>query len=160
MTNRTRIRGFSAHTVAGRAYRRPRGFAPPGSPCGRGDGPCTCFGRLRRPRLGRRWCVTLYGGGHFFRRRQHPKRFLFCPMRLPSLDSGRLFSAKIAFRNTPFIQLPAGDFAEPFPPPLRASLWARRSALGRAPQGVAHPLTRGRARPAPARLHLLRRSRA
>ena len=32
--------------------------------------------------------------------------------------------------------------------------------FGRAPQGVTHPLTRGRARPAPARLHLFWRSRA
>ena len=88
------------------------------------------------------------------------RAFFFYPMRLPSLDSGRLFSAKIAFRDAPFIQLYAGDFAEPFPPPLRDLLWSRRSALGRAPQGAARPLTPGRARPAPARLHLFWRSRA
>ena len=76
---------------------------------------------------------------------------LFCPMRLRSLDSGRLFSAKIAFRRQPFAQLFAGDFAEPFPPPLRASLRARRSSLRRAPQGASRPLTRGRVvNPAPA----------
>ena len=78
-------------------------------------------------------------------------------MRLPPLDSGRLFSAKIAFRTGPFIQLNAGDFAEPFPPPLRASLRARRSSLGRAPQRAARPLIPGRARPAPAPTRLLRR---
>ena len=54
----------------------------------------------------------------------------------------------------------SGDFAEPFPPPLRASLRARRSSLGRAPQRATRPLIPGRARPAPARLHLLWRSRA
>ena len=53
-----------------------------------------------------------------------------------------------------------GDFAEPFPPPLRSLLWPRRSSLGRAPQRAARPLIPGRARPAPARLHLLWRSRA
>ena len=60
--------------------------------------------------------------------------FFFCPMRLRSLDSGRLFSANTAFRDEPFIHLYAGDFAEPFSPPLRASLRARRSSLRRAPR--------------------------
>ena len=54
----------------------------------------------------------------------------------------------------------SGDFAEPFPPPLRPLFWARRSALGRAPQRAARPLIPGRARPAPALLHPLWRSRA
>jgi len=40
--------------------------------------------------------------------------FIFCPMRLRSLDSGRLFSAKTAFRDKPFTQLRMGGFAEPF----------------------------------------------
>ena len=87
--------------------------------------------------------------------------FFFCPMRLRSLDSGRLFSANTAFRDKPFIHLYSGGFAEPFSPPLRASLRARRSSLRRAPQGPPRPLTRGRGdTPAPARLHLLWRSRA
>ena len=44
----------------------------------------------------------------------------------------------------------SGGFAEPFPPPLRGLFRPRRSSLGRAPQGVAHPLTCGRgAAPAP-----------
>ena len=81
-------------------------------------------------------------------------------MRLRSLDSGRLFSAKIAFRIKPLAHLYTGDFAEPFSPPLRASLRARRSSLRRAPQGPARPLTRGRANPAPDRLRLLWRSRS
>ena len=80
-------------------------------------------------------------------------------MRLRSLDCGRLFSAKIAFGTVPLVQLYSGDFAEPFPPPLRASLRARRSSLRRAPQGVPHPLTRGRgAAPAPALTGLYGRS--
>ena len=54
----------------------------------------------------------------------------------------------------------SGGFAEPFPPPLRTLFWVRRSSLGRAPQGAARPLTRGRARPAPALSHLLWRLRA
>ena len=49
----------------------------------------------------------------------------------------------------------AGDFAEPFPPPLRDLLWTRRSSLGRAPQRAARPLIPGRARPAPALRRLL-----
>ena len=86
----------------------------PRTPCGRGSGPCTCFGRRRRPRPGDKtvchtiWRLLLI---------QPPttlKTPLFCPMRLPSLDSGRLFSAKIAFRNQPLVRLYAGDFAEPF----------------------------------------------
>ena len=89
------------------------------------------------------------------------KSAFFCPMRLRSLDSGRLFSANTAFRDKPFTHLYSGGFAEPFPPPLRASLRARRSSLRRAPQGLPQPLTRGRGdTPAPARLHLLWRSRA
>jgi 7-cyano-7-deazaguanine reductase len=87
--------------------------------------------------------------------------FFFCPMRLRSLDSGRLFSAKIAFRIKPFTHLYSGDFAEPFSPPLRASLRARRSSLRRAPQGVPHPLTRGRVDdPAPALTDFLESVRA
>jgi hypothetical protein len=87
--------------------------------------------------------------------------FFFCPMRLRSLDSGRLFSAKIAFRCEWFTHLYTGDFAEPFPPPLRASLRARRSLLRRAPQGVPHPLTRGRVdNPAPALTGFLQPVRA
>ena len=65
-------------------------------------------------------------------------------MRLRSLDSGRLFSAKIASSIKPSTQLYTGDFAEPFPPPLRGLLWSRRSSLRRAPQGLPQPLTRGR----------------
>ena len=95
--------------------------------------------------------VTLYDDSCFFRRRQQYLRSLFCPMRLRSLDSGRLFSANTAFRDEPFIHLYSGDFAEPFPPPLRASLRARRSSLRRAPQRAPRPLIPGRARPAPAR---------
>ena len=82
-------------------------------------------------------------------------------MRLRSLDSGRLFSANTAFATAPLTRLYSGGFAEPFSPPLRASLRARRSSLRRAPQGPSRPLTRGRGdTPAPARLHLLWRSRA
>ena len=82
-------------------------------------------------------------------------------MRLRSLDSGRLFSANTAFRDKPFIHLYSGGFAEPIPSPLRASLRARRSSLSRAPQRAPRPLIPGRGdTPAPARLHLLWRSRA
>ena len=41
----------------------------------------------------------------------------------------------------------AGDFAEPIPPPLRASLRARRSLLRRASQRAARPLIPGRCFP-------------
>jgi hypothetical protein len=40
--------------------------------------------------------------------------FFFCPMRLPSLDSGRLFSAKIAFRDRPCVTLQSGRFCGTF----------------------------------------------
>ena len=140
---------------------RPVGSAPPGTPCGRGG---------MAPAPASDGCAVLawvdYGVLHYMATVASSvvgnanNAYFFCPMRLPSLDCGRLFSAKIAFRDAPFTQLYAGDFAEPFPPPLRTLFWARRSALGRAPQGVTHPLTRGRARPAPARLRLLWRSRA
>ena len=63
-------------------------------------------------------------------------------------------------RPTVFFRLYTGDFAEPFPPPLRELFCPRRSSLGRAPQRAARPLIPGRARPAPALSHLLWRLRA
>ena len=138
---------------------RPVGSAPPGTPCGRVADPAPasvgCAVLARAMMVCRTiWRLLLFLSPATL------KTLFFYPMRLPSLDSGRLFSAKIAFRDEPFTQLYAGDFAEPFPPPRRTLLRARRSSLGRAPQRAARPLIPGRARPAPARLRHLRRSRA
>ena len=60
-------------------------------------------------------------------------------MRLPSLDSGRLFSAKIAFRNNPCATLQSGRFcgtffAAPAQPFMAAQVFVRsRPAKGCAP---------------------------
>ena len=63
----------------------------------------------------------------------------FYPIRLPSLDSGRLFSAKTAFRDKPCATLQSGRFcgtffAAPAQPFMAAQVFARsRPARGCAP---------------------------
>jgi hypothetical protein len=56
--------------------------------------------------------------------------YFFCPMRLPPLDSGRLFSAKIAFRDQPCATLQIGRFCGTFSAaPARTFMSAQVFAL-------------------------------
>jgi len=114
-----------------------------------GRTPCTCFGRLRRPRMGVRTGVCRdYSCARFFGRSVILFNALFLSDATPFARLRAAVFRKDRFpRQTVCNFRKAGDFAEPFPPPLRELLCPRRFSLRRAPQGVAHPLIRGRAKP-------------
>ena len=105
-----------------------------------GRTPCTCFGRLRRPRMGcEQVCAKTMYETRFFSGASYFLTLSFYPMRLRSLDCGRLFSAKIAFRDQPCTTPQNGRLcgtfsaapARTFPPPLRELFCPRRSSLRR-----------------------------
>ena len=114
-------------------------FRTPRSPLRQGRGPCTRFGRLRRPRMGvRTVCAATIHASAFSAERDTSSRALFYPMRLRSLDSGRLFSAKIAFRNRPCATPRYGRFCGTFSAaPARLFIAAQVFAPSRPAKGCA-----------------------
>jgi len=148
------IRSISYRAAASRAHRCPGCCAHPGTPCGRGDTPAPAsvgFAALALvdERCEPRRCVR----PHFSRASYFLTRF-FYPMRLRSLDSGRLFSAKIAFRYRPYATFAKRAILRNLFRRPCANFYVRAGLrLRRAPQRAARPLIPGRAKsPAPADL--------
>ena len=92
---------------------RPVGCAPPGAPCGRARPAPASDGVAVLARVDggvRRYMTTVAS----FVLGNNICAFFFCPMRLRSLDSGRLFSAKIASPHRTVHSLTCGRFCGTF----------------------------------------------
>ena len=106
--------GAFIHAVVGRAHWRPGCSAHPGTPCGRVANPAPASVGV----ADLAWAVN--GVSHymsavtFFTVCNTEDALFFYPMRLPSLDCGRLFSAKIAFRDKLCATLQGGRFCGTF----------------------------------------------
>ena len=120
-----------------------------GTPCGRVDDPAPASVGIADLARVDEWHAAYLTMRAPTRQTLQYKRSLFYPRRLPPLDSGRLFSANIAFRNHRPRQNNRAILRNLLPPPLRHLFWRRRSRLRRASQGLL-ALDLGRVRP----LHL------
>ena len=133
------MRQFAATSSACPRSSRPVGSAPPGAPCGRArPAPASvCFADLA-------WAIN--GVQHYMTTVTFP---------VVDISNNALFFVRCdSRRSTPGGCFPqrslsatnraqlckTGDFAEPFPPPLRTLLWARRSSLWSRPARGCAPL--------------------
>ena len=111
----------------------------PRSPLRQGLGPCTRFGRRRRPRMVGVRCGTLYDAVASFVV-GNTKGALFVRCDSVRSTTGGCFPQK-SLPATNCVQLhDMGDFAEPFPPPLRELFCPRRSSAPSRPARGYSPL--------------------